>query len=102
MVKEVEGMIASEGQLRQSPDLGDIPLAVLTADVEDDPMLSAKDNQNMRQIWMELQSELAALSTVSTHEVIKNTTHHIHLKQPKAVIEAIRQIALQEKSGQSL
>lgn len=86
-----------------APDsLGDIPLAVLTAGV---PMTERPENLSMElsletlqevdRVWLELQEELAALSTNSSWTVVQDAAHFIHHDQPQVVIETIRDILTQ-------
>lgn len=65
-------------------DFGDIPLIVLTA--EDSP------SAIQRPVWIELQAELAALSTNGEHRILQNVGHFIQNDEPEAVIEAILEI----------
>ena len=67
--------------------LGDMPLAVLTAGSADNP---AFQREGVREVWLELQDELAALSTNSKHVVAEKSTHYIHEDEPEIVIDAIR------------
>lgn len=86
-----------------APDsLGNIPLAVLTAGVpaaERPENLSAEFSletlQEVDRVWLELQEELAALSTNSSWTVVEDAAHFIHLDQPQVVIETIRDILVE-------
>ena len=65
------------------PNLGDLPLTVLSA-----------GNAKRRQwadwgTWRELQDELAALSSRSAHMYAVNADHFVHLDDPSAVVQAI-------------
>lgn len=42
-------------------------------------------------VWLELQEELAGLSTNSTHHIVPDSGHYIHWDQPAAVLSAIRE-----------
>jgi hypothetical protein len=42
--------------------------------------------------WNELQKELAALSTDSTHIVIENGDHYLQFFQPEVVIDAVEKM----------
>ncbi|MAU12928.1 MAG: hypothetical protein CL607_24115 [Anaerolineaceae bacterium] len=82
--------------------LGDLPLVVLTADVRqaDNPEAFPADFslemlQQADRVWLELQEELAGLSTNSDWIVVEDATHYIHLDQPQVVIAAIRDILTQ-------
>jgi len=62
---EVESLVDAMAQVRERSALGDLPLVVVTAG--NDPQ--SLDN------WLNLQNELAALSTKSTHLVRADATH---------------------------
>jgi pimeloyl-ACP methyl ester carboxylesterase len=79
--------------------LGKLPLIVLTAESTLDPaalqaigMPADFDSSQIQQIWLELQAELAALSTNSEHIIVKDSAHAIQLDQPGVVIDAIRKV----------
>lgn len=65
-------------------DFGDIPLIVLTAEN------SVPDIQ--REVWMELQAELAALSTNGEQRVVEGVNHFIQTEEPQVVIDAILEV----------
>lgn len=82
--------------------LGNIPLMVLTAGVKqsDHPENFPEDFslellQQSDRIWLELQEELAALSTNGVWIVVEDASHYIHLDQPQVVTKAIRDILSQ-------
>ena len=86
-----------------APDsLGDLPLVVLTADVRqaDNPEAFPADFslemlQQADRVWLELQDELAGLSTNSDWIVVEDAAHYVHLNQPQVVIDSIRDILTQ-------
>src|SRR5206468_825967 len=95
--KNAEGIdfpVACE-QGRAVRSLGDLPLAVLTADYVHAPDL-AEATETFRaawaQQWWALQSSLATLSTASTHILVPNSGHFIQRDAPDAVVAAIRQV----------
>ena len=65
--------------------MGDLPLIVISQDVasmeETDP--------EMANLWLELQGELVALSTDSTHIIAENSGHYVHYDNPQTVIDSI-------------
>jgi pimeloyl-ACP methyl ester carboxylesterase len=72
-------------------DLGDAPLVVLSAGRSFDAFAgTGMPIEPSNAIWAELQRELAALSTRSTHRIVATATHNIHITDPDAVVEAIR------------
>jgi pimeloyl-ACP methyl ester carboxylesterase len=64
--------------------LGDLPLLVVT--VGTDPA------------WIDVQNELAALSTHSTHIVVENGDHYLQFFQPDVVIDAVNQMVDQVRT----
>lgn len=82
--------------------LGDLPLVVLTADAKqaDNPdafpaEFSLEMLQQADRVWLELQEELAGLSTDSDWIVVEDAAHYIHLDQPQVVIDTIRDVLSQ-------
>lgn len=85
--------VKPDPELYEAGSLGDLSLVVLTAmnkqRADDFPAgLNAKFNQ----IWLELQKELAQLSSNSTHIVSQESGHYIQEEQPDLVIDAILQV----------
>jgi len=66
-----------------------MPVEVLTRDVdlEEDPAERAASP-----IWIQLQKELAALSTAGNWQIMEGSSHAIHMKKPDAVVAAIRKV----------
>jgi pimeloyl-ACP methyl ester carboxylesterase len=78
------------------PNLGDLPLVVLTAG-GDTPhrFFSGFREDTLRPgkgRWLALQDELAALSTNSTHLVIEDSNHLLHYDRPDLVVDVIREM----------
>ncbi len=64
-----------------TPELGDTPLVVLTA-LDYPPPL-----------WpMDLQEDLATLSSNSTHTIVEDSGHYIHNNQPDIFVDAVQQV----------
>ena len=62
-------------------------------DPDDSP--SGADAEIFREaysVWMELQRELAGLSSRSTHLIGEESRHYVHHDQPDLVVDAIRQV----------
>ncbi|MBB1513769.1 hypothetical protein H5399_14320 [Tessaracoccus sp. MC1627] len=78
-------------QMRQAMDRGalqELPMVVLTA--PDNPGMEA-----MRERWLDMQRELANLSTAATHYVVTGDGHISMATEPEPiqkVIQAIRQL----------
>jgi pimeloyl-ACP methyl ester carboxylesterase len=76
---------ASAAQVRATGSLGDIPLTVLTAGRES----VTEIDKLLDEAWLEMQLELAGLSSNSTHIVVPNAAHCIQCDDPEAVANAI-------------
>ena len=74
--------------------LGSRPVVVLTR--------TKYDSDEDRVPWMEMQAELAALSTNSDQRLIPETTHFIHLDDPEAVVLAILDVVRSARDGTPL
>jgi pimeloyl-ACP methyl ester carboxylesterase len=96
---ELNALPETNIQVQSLGNLGDIPLIVLTAEQSIDiATLKAMgydtqiDLTGIQQIWLELQAELAALSSNSEHIIVEDSSHTIQLDQPNTVIQAIRKV----------
>ena len=91
--------------------LGDMPLVVLTRDVERiDPdgicwiqeniwsEYSTEVDRLYGRAWLELQREFLALSSNSTHVIVEGSTHYIQKDRPGVVVEAVRQVVTQART----
>lgn len=76
VVRELMLMTRSHGR---PPGLGALPLTVLTAAGRDET-------------WMQMQAELAGLSTVSTHIIANHGGHYLQRDEPDMVASAIRDL----------
>lgn len=65
------------------PDLGDLPLLVITAGSRGDDYGGT---------WQELQAGLAASSTCSTHILAAHAGHHVHRDDSDLVVQAIHDL----------
>jgi pimeloyl-ACP methyl ester carboxylesterase len=77
VVREILLMIRSHGN---PPGLGALPLTVLTAARRDD------------ETWMQMQDELASLSTHSKHVIADHGGHYLQKDNPALVSSAIRDL----------
>jgi pimeloyl-ACP methyl ester carboxylesterase len=77
---------------RGKPDylLGDIPLIVLSKTIGN--YSGRTDSAELEKKRLNLQNELAHLSTNSRHIIDKHSGHNIHLEDPATVINAIKDI----------
>lgn len=81
--QELLGFRDSALELKAAPPLGDLPLIVITRGTPRGP-LDAK-RPLVERLWLELQSELAASSSVSAHIVAQRAGHNVHVEQPEVV-----------------
>ena len=82
---------ASLAEARRAGSIGDKPLAVITAGVENDPSLPPALRRLLDRTWMSLQDDLARLSTDSVHVIAVYSRHDViaFSGQPDLVAEAI-------------
>lgn len=92
-LEELRETEVSADQARRAGDLGDRPLVVLSSAREFESYRSTPipvDEAN--RIWLELQEELAALSTQVVHVVSRTGPHTIQYVEPGVVVGAIREL----------
>lgn len=77
----------SAAQLRHAPKSNGTPTVVLTRGKRVWP--NDKRGAMIEDLWLEMQSELAAQSTSSAHIVATESGHHVHIDQPGLVSFAI-------------
>jgi pimeloyl-ACP methyl ester carboxylesterase len=84
------GMLATFRALQGSRRVVSMPVAVITAagPAPDDRSLLAK----LRPVWLELQADLATLSSDATHVVATSGGHFVHHDDPDVVVDAIRDV----------
>jgi pimeloyl-ACP methyl ester carboxylesterase len=92
--KELLAMNAICRQVGRIPgDLGGLPLAVISSSERDprDPYGSQRQRARSRfyEGWIQLQRELAALSSDSIHVVAANSGHHVQRDDPQLVVSTI-------------
>jgi hypothetical protein len=74
-------------------NFGDMPLIVLSrGDSNATPLLSDTENQQMWEVWQEMQSKLAQLSSDNKQVIAEQSGHNIQLDQPDLVINAVLEI----------
>ncbi len=96
-VREYQAFQADIRQTTPPASLGNIPLVVLTRgrDISLDELpptegVTQETLDDATRVWLELQEELAGLSTNSTHQIVPDSGHYIHWDQPSIVLEAIQ------------
>ncbi len=84
-------LAASFEQVRAVKSLGDIPLVVLThaPNTLHWGNIPTEVSARLEQASQDMQKELAALSSNSTHIIANTSNHFIHLDEPQLVVDAI-------------
>lgn len=86
--------LATSALLHSCHSLGDLPLVVLSRGrpVRDPAKYPAGLIEAMEQLWLQMQRELAHLSSQSRHLIASQSGHLIHEDEPTVIVEVIRQI----------
>jgi len=90
-----EGMdiAASAAQVRTTGHLGQLPLVVITAGIDEwEEGFPPEIARALEANWLAMQKELAALSDNSTHIIATESDHSIQDCQPELVVNVIRQL----------
>ncbi len=88
-------------QAARTDTLGNRPVVVLSAGISlEMPNVSEEGSAAMREVWLELHEELAALSTNSDHRIIEGAGHYIHWDRPEEVMAAIRDVVASIREGE--
>lgn len=74
----------------------DVPLVVLTS------MKKPLEGARFREVWLQTQTALAALSSESTHTVCNRCGHYIHKDDPTLVVAAVKDIVQQVRRSNRL
>ncbi len=97
-------LLTSNEQVRAVKPLGDLPLVVISRS-PDNPnfdyipsSLPVETNASLRQIWQDLQADLADLSSNSSQVVAASAGHAIHREEPALVIDAINKVVEEARS----
>ena len=90
VLTDAGAMGQSDAQVRGSGPLQDIPLVALAAHIRHSAEGVPADILDA--VFMELQSELATLSSRGKLVVVEESGHFIQLDQPGSVVEAIREV----------
>ena len=81
-----EDFFESGRQIREAGPLPDIPLVVISAALDRDP------------VWHKLQKDLPNLAPTGRGILAKNSGHNIHRDEPNIVIAAIRDVVLEART----
>jgi len=90
------------------PSLGDVPLIVLSAGIQDTvptAELSAGGItpdilRTINAAWNQMQEELADLSTSGAREIVPESQHYIQYDQPDLVVDAVRRVVMEARDSQ--
>jgi pimeloyl-ACP methyl ester carboxylesterase len=89
----------STDEARRASDLGDKPLVVVTAGVQQ-WVTETAINRRLERVWLGLQDDLARLSTDSVHVVALHSSHFVmeSTGQPGLVVKAVRAVVAAARS----
>lgn len=90
-VAEREAILESYKQVRETRLPDSLPILVLTAEngLEAWRSTSTSLDDSVRVTWLEMQQELAQLTSQGEWVIVKDSGHYIYLDRPEAVIEAV-------------
>ena len=90
-------------QVRGTGTLDDLPLIVLTAGAENKgpqpPWMTDELRADIRKVWLELHTKLTELSSNGRQIMAKKSGHYIQHDEPELVVDAIREVVEQVRSG---
>ena len=94
--REMRSFRESVNQVKLLDDNYSFPLTVIHRGLN--PMSIEKDGEERHRIWGELQQALARLSSDGEVIVAQQSGHHVHIDEPKLVIDAIINMLNKESS----
>jgi pimeloyl-ACP methyl ester carboxylesterase len=101
-VRELKAISESAAQTAATGSLGDLPLAVLSHDPDQqEPDLPEDLVKPTHDAWQQMQNELAQLSSRSRHVIANQSGHYIQIDRPDLVIEAIHKVVDQARQADS-
>lgn len=88
--------LASSALLHSCHHLGDLPLVVLSRGrpVRNPAKYPAGLIEAMEQLWLQMQRELAHLSSQGHHLIARKSGHLIHEDEPALIVEVIQQMVM--------
>jgi pimeloyl-ACP methyl ester carboxylesterase len=105
LLAESEAQDASMSQASEAGALDSLPLVVLTAGRDPDvfpPGVTPALRARFRPLWIELQEDLATLSSDGDYRVIEDSGHFIQFDAPGAVTRAVRDVVTAVRTGQGV
>lgn len=106
-LSELQGFNRTMDQARTVRSFGDRPLVVLTAMAPYTPAqlksldLSPQDGARMKQVWQALHSEMAAMSTRGSQQIVPDSGHYIQIDRPDVVVAAVDRVVDAVRAGQA-
>lgn len=91
----------SAAQVRATGSLGDIPLVVLMVDPQSwewESDFPSELAESLAQEEIQMQRELAALSSNGTHIIVEDSGYRIHWDQWELVVDTIRNVVMEARS----
>lgn len=89
-MEELKYFRQSENEVLAAGKMPDIPLAVLTRDQRLLPTMN--NDRSMEDVWRGLQRDLSESSSQGWQEIVKGSSHNIHLDSPQSVVAAVRKV----------
>lgn len=105
LAAELDGLDATLAGASGHRDLGDRPMVVLTRGDKFPPGAANQMKVSPAQLaaldaeWLAMQTEEAAWSTASRHQVVPGASHYIQLDQPAVVVAAVREVVERVRAG---
>jgi len=102
-LREIKSREETLGLARKLGPIGDIPIIVLTAGrlkLPESAEMTPELEKQLRDLRLELQGELAALSTNSDHRIIQSAAHFIQIDEPGAVVTAVSDVLTAVREGE--
>ncbi|GHO82242.1 alpha/beta fold hydrolase [Dictyobacter formicarum] len=89
--------LANSALLRSCHNLGNLPLVVLSrgCPMRDPAKYPSGLIEAMERLWLQMQRELAQLSSQSCHLIASKSGHLIHEDEPTLIVDLVRQMVVQ-------
>jgi pimeloyl-ACP methyl ester carboxylesterase len=98
--REIQELPETLAQAAATESFADRPVVVLTAGrFPPNPDRSQDEIRQVRELRLQLQEELAALSTNGDHRMVDDAAHFIQLDAPEAVTAAVEDVVAAVRSG---
>jgi pimeloyl-ACP methyl ester carboxylesterase len=95
----------SYAQLKAARSLGDLPLVVISRNPENPeltpfpmPSLPTETIADLQRIWLDLQGELARLSSRGTLLIASQAGHYVQTEEPKLVTDAVLRLVTEARA----